>query len=226
MSAQEFPPSERPKQPKIGLTFGPELHVTNFDLLLSIVLGVGLAAATGFRVFLPMLIVSGAAYTGHLPVGESFAWLATPTALTMLGAAAIVEVVAYYVPGVDNLLDTLATPAAFAAGTVVSAAVMTDLPPIVKWTAAVIAGGGVAGLTQGVTAMLRANSTAFTGGFGNAVIATVELVGALLVPFLALAAPLAALALVALLLWSAIRLLRRLRGRATAHPPNDYKPTG
>jgi Domain of unknown function (DUF4126) len=184
--------------------------MSNFDLAVSVMLGVGLAAATGFRVFLPMLIVSGAAYTGHLPLGDSFAWLGTPAALTMLGAAALAEILAYYIPGVDNLLDTLATPAAFVAGTVVSAAVMTDLPPMVKWTAAIIAGGGVAGLTQGVTAMLRANSTVFTGGFGNVVLATAELGGALLVSLLALAAPLAALVAVALFLWFAIRLLRRL----------------
>jgi hypothetical protein len=114
--------------------------MSNFDLAVSVMLGVGLAAATGFRVFLPMLIVSGAAYTGHLPLGDSFAWLGTPAALTMLGAAALAEILAYYIPGVDNLLDTLATPAAFVAGTVVSAAVMTDLPPMVKWTAAIIAG--------------------------------------------------------------------------------------
>jgi hypothetical protein len=82
----------------------------------------------------------------------------------MLGAAALAEILAYYVPGVDNLLDAVATPTAFVAGTVVSAAVMVDLPPILKWTAAVIAGGGVAGLTQGVTAMLRAKSTVLTGG--------------------------------------------------------------
>jgi hypothetical protein len=191
--------------------------MSNFDLVLSFVLGVGLAAATGFRVFLPMLIVSGAAYTGHLSLGESFAWLGTPAALTMLGAAALAEILAYYVPGVDNLLDTLATPTAFAAGTVVSAAVMTDLPPMVKWTAAVIAGGGVAGLTQGVTAMLRAKSTVLTGGLGNPVIATAELGGALLVSLLALAAPFAALVVVILFLWIAIRLLRQLlRG---AHRP-------
>ena len=112
------------------------------DVALSVVLGIGLAAATGFRVFLPMLIMSGAAYTGHLPLGDSFAWLATPSALIMLSVAALAEIAAYYIPGVDNLLDTLATPAAFAAGTVVSAAVMTELPPMLKWTAAVIAGGG------------------------------------------------------------------------------------
>ena len=178
------------------------------DVALSVVLGIGLAAATGFRVFLPMLIMSGAAYTGHLPLGDSFAWLATPSALIMLSVAALAEIAAYYIPGVDNLLDTLATPAAFAAGTVVSAAVMTDLPPMLKWTAAVIAGGGVAGLTQGVTAMLRAQSTMFTGGIGNLVLATAELGGALLVSVLTLAAPLAALALVILFLWLAVLLLR------------------
>ena len=180
------------------------------DVALSIVLGIGLAAATGFRVFLPMLIVSGAAYTGHLPLGESFAWLGTPSALIMLSVAAIVEILAYYIPGVDNLLDTLATPAAFVAGTVVSAAVMTDVPPMVKWTAAVIAGGGIAGVTQGVSATLRANSTLWTGGLGNFIIASAELVGAATVSFLALAAPAVAIALVILFLWIAIRLLRRL----------------
>jgi hypothetical protein len=191
------------------------------DFALSIALGIGLAAATGFRVFLPMLVVSGAAYTGYLPLDDGFAWLGSPSALTMLSVAALAEVLAYYVPGVDNLLDTLATPAAFVAGTVVSAAVMTDLPPMVKWTAAVIAGGSVAGVTQGVTAMLRANSTVLTGGLGNLVIATAELGGALLVSLLALAAPLAALALVLLFLWLAIRLIRPLFRRAP--PPSGQR---
>ena len=180
------------------------------DLGLSIVLGIALAAATGFRVFLPMLIVSGAAYSGHLQLDNNFAWLATPSALTMLSVAALAEVLAYYVPVIDNLLDALATPAALVAGTVVSAAVMTDVPPMVKWTAAVIAGGGIAGLTQGVTGMLRAHSTVLTGGLGNTVIATAELCGALLISFLALAAPAAAIALVILFLLLAIRLLRQL----------------
>ena len=183
------------------------------DVALSIVLGIGLAAATGFRVFLPMLIVSVAAYTGHLPLSDSFAWLGTPSALTMLSVAAIVEILAYYIPGVDNLLDTLATPAALVAGTVVSAAVMTDVPPMAKWTAAVIAGGGIAGVTHGLTATLRANSTVWTGGLGNLIIATAELVGAVIVSFLALVAPAVAIAIVILFLWLAIRLLQRiLRG--------------
>lgn len=185
--------------------------MTGTDLAMSIALGVVLAAATGFRVFLPMLIMSGAAYTGHLSLDNSFAWLATPFALTMLGVAALVEVLAYYIPGVDNLLDAVATPAAFVAGTIVSAAVMTDLPPMAKWMAAVIAGGGTASLTQGVTTILRAKSTVVTGGLGNPVIATGELGGSVLLSLLALAAPLAAVAVVILLLWLAFRLIRRQR---------------
>lgn len=179
------------------------------DLALSIVLGVALAAATGFRVFLPMLIVSGAAYTGHLHLDDSFAWLGTLSALIMLSVAAVVEILAYYIPVVDNLLDVVATPAAFVAGTVVSAAVMIDAPPMVKWTAAVIAGGGVAGLTQGLTGILRAHSTVLTGGLGNPVISTLQLGGAVLISFLALAAPTIAIALVVVFLLVALRLVRR-----------------
>ena len=120
----------------------------------------------------------------------------------------------------DNLLDTIATPAALIAGTVVSAAVMTDLPPLVKWTTAVIAGGGAAGLTQGLTSLLRAKSTLTTGGLGNHVIATGELGGALFVSLLALAAPLVAVGLVALFCWFAVRLARRLlrKNRAGQSP--------
>jgi len=180
------------------------------DLALSVVLGVALAAATGFRVFLPMLIVSGAAYSGHLHLDSGFAWLGTPAALIMLSVAALVEVLAYYIPVVDNLLDVVAAPAAFIAGTILSAAVMTDMPPMVKWTAAIIAGGGVAGLTQGVTGILRAHSTVLTGGLGNFVISTAELGGAAVISFLALAAPVAAIALVVMFLLTAIRLIRPL----------------
>jgi hypothetical protein len=191
------------------------------DYGLSIVLGIALAAATGFRIFLPMLIVSVAAYTGHLSLASNFVWLGTPAALIMLSVAAVAEILAYYIPVVDNLLDALATPAAFVAGAVVSAAVMTDVPPMVKWTAAVIAGGGIAGLTQGLTGMLRAHSTVLTGGLGNSVIATAELGGALLITFLALAAPVAAIALVVLFMWLTIRLLRRVfRG---ADPPENIR---
>jgi len=193
--------------------------------VLSIALGIGLAAAVGFRVFLPMLVMSVAAYTGHLPLSSGFAWLATPAALVMLSVAALLEILAYYIPGVDNLLDAIATPAALVAGTVVSAAVMTDLPPIVKWTTALIAGGGAAGLTQGLTSLLRAKSTLTTAGLGNHLIATGEIGAALLLSLLALAAPLLAIGLVALFCWFALRLVRRLlRGKRAAPPGSSPTP--
>jgi hypothetical protein len=193
--------------------------MSEYDLALSIALGVGLAAAVGFRVFLPLLVMSAAAWTGHLPLGEDFAWLGTTPALAMLAVAALAEIAAYYIPGVDNLLDTIATPAAFVAGTIASAAVMTDLPPLVKWTTAVIAGGGAAGLMQGMTASVRAGSTLMTGGLGNFAIATLEWLGALVVSLLALVVPLAALAIAAVLALLALRFLRRRRRTVSGSPP-------
>jgi len=141
--------------------------MSNSDLALSIALGVGLAAATGFRVFLPMLVASVAAYSGSLPLGDGFAWLGTPAAMLMLGVAALLEVGAYFIPGVDNVLDVIAAPVAVIAGAILSAATMADLPPMMKWTAAIVAGGGAAGIVHGVTAAVRAKSTVLTAGLGN-----------------------------------------------------------
>ena len=185
-------------------------HIAGLDLALAIAMGVGLAAAVGFRVFVPMLVLSIAAYSGHLTLTSGLAWLGTPAALLMLSVATVVEILAYYLPGVDNALDVVSAPAALVAGTVVSAAVMTDLPPMVRWTTAVIAGGGAAGVIQGLTSLLRAKSTTMTAGLGNHVIATGELAGALLISLLALGAPLAAVAVVILFCWFAVRVLRRV----------------
>jgi hypothetical protein len=189
-------------------------HMAGADLAVSVALGVALAAAVGFRVFLPMLVMSVAAHTGHLALGSGFGWLASAPALVMLSVAAVLEVLAYYIPVVDNLLDAIAAPAALLAGTLVSAAVMIDLPPMVKWTTAVIAGGGAAGLTQGLTSLLRAKSTLVSGGVGNHVISTGELAAALTVSLLALIAPLAAVAVVALIGWFTVRLVRGLYRKA------------
>ena len=184
--------------------------MAGLDLALAVAMGVGLAAAVGFRVFVPMLVLSIGAYTGHLALSSGLAWLGTPAALVMLSVAAVIEILAYYIPGVDNALDVIAAPAALIAGTVVSAAVMTDVPPMVRWTTAVIAGGGAAGAVHSLTSLLRAKSTVMTVGLGNHAIATGELAGALIVSLLALAAPLAAVALAGLFCWFAVRLLRRL----------------
>jgi hypothetical protein len=185
------------------------------EALLSIALGIGLAAAVGLRVFLPLLALGIAAAAGHIELTPSFSWLASTPALVMLAVATALEVLAYYVPGLDNLLDAIATPAAIAAGVIGAAAVMADLPPIVRWTTAAIAGGGVAGLVQGLTTVMRVKSTALTGGLGNGAIATGELGGSLLLSLLALVAPVIAAVAVVLAIWFAVRLARR-RSR-TAH---------
>jgi Domain of unknown function (DUF4126) len=200
-------------------------HVAGLDFVLAVAMGVGLAAAVGFRVFVPMLVLSIGAYSGHLTLTSSLAWLGTPAAFLMLSVAAALEILAYYIPGVDNALDAISAPAALVAGTVVSAAVMTDVPPMVRWTTAVIAGGGAAGVIQGLTSLLRAKSTAMTAGLGNHAIATGELAGALILSLLALAAPLAALALAALFCWFAVRVLRRLfrKGRPADSPSTDSR---
>jgi len=200
-------------------------HMPALQLALSIALGIGLAAAVGLRVFLPMLVVSIAAYTGHLPLSSGFAWLGTAPAIVMLGVAAVLEILAYYIPGVDNLLDAVSAPAALIAGTVVAAAVMTDLPPMVKWTTAVIAGGGAAGLTQSLTSLLRMKSTVMTAGLGNHALSTAEWGGALVVSLLALTMPVVAVALVALLCWFALRLVRRLFSTRAAAAADALGPS-
>jgi hypothetical protein len=185
------------------------------ETLLSLALGVGLAAAVGLRVFLPLLVLSVGGMTGYLHLTESFQWLAGWPAVLTLGVATIAEVAAYYLPGIDHLLDVIATPVAIVAGTIAAAAVMTDLPPLVKWTTAIIAGGGAAGLTQGLSALLRVKSTATTGGLGNPLVATGELGGSLLLSLLAVFAPVLALAAVVLCLWIVLRFARRLLRRSS-----------
>ena len=188
-----------------------------FNALLSIALGVGLAAATGFRVFLPLLVASLAARSGMLPLSDGFAWLASTPALVTLGTAAVLETLAYYIPGVDHVLDVIASPAALAAGVIASAAVMADVPPAVMWPVAIIAGGGVAGLAKGSAAVARAKTGLVTGGLGNPVVSTGVTVGATAFSVLAIALPLVCLiAVVILLVWAARKAGRLVFGRRAA----------
>ena len=188
--------------------------------LVGVALGIGLAAATGFRIFIPLLIAGLAARFDVLPLGESFQWLASTPALLTLGTAAVIETLAYYIPGVDHALDVLAGPATLLAGVVASAAVMTEIPPAVMWPVAVIAGGGAAGLTKGSTALLRAKSGVATGGLANPVVSTVETVGATGIAILAIAVPvLCFVAVVVLLWWVARKAGRLLFGRRNQPRP-------
>jgi len=183
--------------------------------LLGIPLGLALSTAAGLRVFVPLLLTGLAARLGYLTLTPSMTWIGSDAALLAFATATVLEVGAYYVPWLDNVLDTVGTPAAITAGVITTAAVTPELSPLLRWTLAIVAGGGAAGLVQGGTALLRLKSSAFTAGFGNPVLATGELVGSLALSALALLAPLLAAAVVILVLVvSTRRLVRLLRERS------------
>lgn len=186
---------------------------SGIDILMALALGVALAAAAGLRVFVPLLVVSLAAYFGRLELAPSLQWLATLPAVATLGVAAAVEITAYYVPGLDHLLDLVMTPLALVAGVVLMVAPLGDLPPLLRWSIALIAGGGAAGLTQVASTVVRAKSAAATGGLGNPVVATGELGGAVVLSAMALLFPVLALLLVAFVVWFVIARRRRVAER-------------
>lgn len=183
--------------------------------LLGIPVGLALSTAAGLRVFVPLLLTGLAARLGYLTLTPSMRWIGSDAALVAFATATVLEVGAYYVPWLDNVLDAVGTPAAITAGVITTAAVTPELSPLVRWTLAIVAGGGAAGLVQGGTALLRLKSSAFTAGVGNPMLATGELVGSLALSALALLAPLLAAAVVVLVLVvSTRRLVRLLRERS------------
>lgn len=188
------------------------------ETLLSICLGIGLSAACGFRVFIPMLIVSIAANAGHLTLAKGFEWLASDAAVVSFGIATVLEIGAYYIPWLDNLLDTIASPSAVIAGTIITASVMTDMSPFMRWTLAVIAGGGVAAAVQGVTVFARAASTTLTGGLANPILATAELGGSGMVALMAFFVPLLTLLVILTVLVVVGRKLWKRRAEKTLPP--------
>ncbi|MFM7199270.1 MAG: DUF4126 domain-containing protein [Myxococcota bacterium] len=194
------------------------------ELFLSICLGIGLSAACGFRVFIPMLVMSLAAHSGQLELSPTFVWLGSTPALLVLSVATLMELTAFYIPVVDNLLDGIAIPAATVAGVVVTASCVTDVSPLLQWSLATIAGGGMAAGVQLSTTKLRLASTATTGGLANPILATMEAGSALLMSALAVIVPVLAalMAVVGVVLmgiaaaWvgsKLARLIQRLRGK-------------
>lgn len=146
----------------------------NSELFLSLFLGLGLSAAAGFRVFLPLLALSIGAHFGFIPLGESWQWAGSSPALITLSIAVLLEIGAYYIPWLDNILDTLAVPLAAIAGTAMVAAVAVDLNPLLTWSLAIIAGGGTAGAIKSANAGTRMLSSATTAGLGNPIVSTAE----------------------------------------------------
>lgn len=177
------------------------------DWLLSLCLGIALSACCGFRIFVPMLVASLAIKLGWIAVTPGFEWLGGWTAFLLLATATIIEIGAYYIPWLDNALDTVATPIAFVAGTILTTSFVEVDVPMLKWGLGIVAGGGTAGLIQAGTSLLRIGSTATTGGIGNPVIASAENIASFGLSFIAVLLPLIAAFLVLLIIVFFIRAM-------------------
>ncbi|MCR8667744.1 DUF4126 domain-containing protein [Aestuariibaculum sp. M13] len=179
------------------------------DSIISICLGIGLAASVGFRVFLPLFTLSLAACFNVWELNESWQWVGSSVALITLGVATIVEIFAYFIPFVDNALDSIAVPLAALAGTAVMLSTVSDLSPVVTWALAIIAGGGTAAAISGSSGTTRLASTATTGGLGNPIVSTVETGTSIVMSVLSIFVPVIAFLFVILILFIIFKLYKK-----------------
>lgn len=196
------------------------------EIIACVALGLGLAAACGLRVFVPLTLLSLAAASGRVPVASGWEWIGALPTVIAFGTAMVLEVVAYMIPWLDHALDAIATPVALVAGMLASAAVVVDLPPLIKWSIVLIGGGGFAGLMQGATVVTRVKSSAMTAGVANPVVAILELVGAIVVSIATLLAPIAAIFVIVLTMIYLFRRAHRLLfGRRMVTSQSLHDPT-
>ncbi|ULC58124.1 DUF4126 domain-containing protein [Flaviramulus sp. BrNp1-15] len=182
-----------------------------FETIISICLGVGLAASVGFRVFLPLFALSLAAYFDVWQLNESWHWIGSTTALITLGAATIVEIVAYFIPYIDNLLDSISVPLAALAGTAIMLSTVADLSPVITWALAIIAGGGTAAAVAGTSSATRLTSTATTGGIANPIVSTVETGTSVVMSIVSIFLPILAIILVIIILFIIFRIYKKFK---------------
>jgi hypothetical protein len=179
--------------------------------VLGLAAGVALAAACGFRVFVPLLVASLALHAGALHVSPGFAWIGSTPALCSFAAATVLEIGGYFLPGVDHFLDLVATPAAVVAGALLAASFITDMEPWMRWSLGLVAGGGAAALVQSGTVLVRGLSGITTFGLANPLVAMGELAGATTLSILAVLAPIAAVAIFVTVAWLVWRSIVRRR---------------
>jgi len=185
------------------------------ETIISIWLGVGLAASVGFRVFLPLFALSLASYFGVWELNESWQWIGSTAALVTLGVATVIEIFGYYIPYIDNLLDSIALPLAAIAGTAVMVSTVADLSPVITWALAIIAGGGTAAAISGTSSATRLTSTATTAGFANPVVSTVETGTAMLMSVFSIFLPVVGFILVLITLYIIFKVYKKIKGSKT-----------
>lgn len=179
------------------------------DIALGIIIGICLAAAVGFRIFIPLLILSLGSMADYVTLSDTYAWVGTIPAVIAFGVATILEIIGYYVPWMDNMLDTISTPLAPIAGVIAAGSVIVDVDPLVSWTVAIILGGGTALSVEFLTVKARALSSFFTAGFGNAVVASGELFFSTFISILAVVIPIVAFLFILFLVFIIWKVIRR-----------------
>lgn len=180
------------------------------EVLIGILIGIGLSAASGLRVFIPLLGLSIASYYQKIPLSENFMWLATWQAMLAFGVASIIEVGAYYIPWLDHALDIILAPAAAIAGTLLTASTVGDVSPFLKWSLAIVAGGGVSSLVHLGSSTVRATVSLPTAGLGNPLVSSGEGLGSIVLTLLAIFMPLLAIFFVIWLIYRGLKRFRRL----------------
>jgi len=183
--------------------------------LISLFIGIGLATATGFRVFLPIFFLSLGTYLKIVPLDAEYAWIGTLPAVIATGIATITEIIAYYIPFVDNLLDSITVPLATIAGSILFASQFTEVNNWIQWSLALIAGGGTAATISSVLAGTRAASSGTTAGIANPVISTVETIGSTIMSILAIFLPILAVIIALIILFLAFKYGKKLFYKVT-----------
>ena len=181
------------------------------ETIISIFLGIGLAASVGFRVFLTLFALSLASYFNVWELNESWQWIGSMTALITLGVATLVEIGTYYIPFVDNLIDTIAIPLATVAGTAVMVSTVADLSPVVTRALAIIAGGGTAATIKSATSATRLTSSVSTAGFGNPIVTTIETGSSIVMTLLSIFLPIIGFIMVIVILIVFYKLYKKIK---------------
>lgn len=179
------------------------------SIVFAVSAGVALAAATGFRAFLPVFALGLAARLGWTAIRPAESWIAGDLALIALGTATVLEFLADKIPVVDHALDTMATFIRPAAAWVVSFGVLTPLGQ--EWASglATLLAGGAFGI-HALKAKTRVGSTVTTFGVGNPVLSVFEDIIAFVLTLVGILAPLLALVFLGLLVWLAVSVFRRI----------------
>ena len=183
------------------------------DTIFSILIGIGLAASVGFRIFVPLFALSIAAHFNIIPLNESWEWVGSSTSIIALGIATIVEIAAYLIPWLDNLLDSITIPLAAIAGTAVMVSTVADLDPIITWALAIIAGGGTATAIKTSTSTARLTSSTTTAGIANPIVSTVETGTSIIMSVVAIIFPVLAVIFVFIIFWIFFKVFKLFKKR-------------